>query len=570
MTGDIQVLLRGGKYYLSSPLTLTESDSGFAGHDVYWQNYPGETPEIVGGTPVTGWTLDTGGIYMANVGAGLSFNALYENGTRASKARYPKTGYLLDTDGSGGIGNPTYSQAWFKFNSGDFPNWPDMVGGEVFVWGYWNWFSSTLPITAVDYVHNQVTLSRPPFWGLMDTASYPTMNPQNMHDRYFIQNVMSALSAAGEFYYNSTTGYLYYYPRNSPIGDQEIILPQMKNIIQLEGSSPSNPIQNIQIQGIRVWGSDFTHSFDSWADPANPMTSGASGTGYHFQNNEPTANRWGNIYVTNAGNITLNALEIFAAGYNGLEMDQYCQNVTVSNSQIHDVGYNGVAINGGLDNVTDTLISENNLIQNNEIYYIGELVGHGAGVHIEQSAYNNVSHNEIHDGPRYGVNIVGAYVGISIGAAAPEYNLAANNLVNYNRAYSLNTDSWDSGNFYQFAGGLNNQYDHNMSYNSYAQFTNAIYYIDNGSTETTISNNIGYNPTAVNGVTAVPFDNSGIPTNASKMPTNIITNNIASSNPADWAAAGLDSSQMGRIPTSTPARSIIPIVLLLLLNNPTP
>lgn len=92
-------------------------------------------------------------IYKANVGIGWEFNTLYENGGRAVKARYPNTGYLHTVDGSDGftnhtIGPPeaqgTYLEAWLKFGSGNVPNWSDMVGGEVYIWGYWDWFSSTL------------------------------------------------------------------------------------------------------------------------------------------------------------------------------------------------------------------------------------------------------------------------------------------------------------------------------------------------------------------------------------------------------------------------------------------
>ena len=122
---------------------------------------------------------------------------------------------------------------------------------------------------------------------------------------------------------------------------------------------------------------------------------------------------------------------------------------------------------------------------------------------------------------------------------SPDVNLAANNLVSYNKAYNLNEDSFDSGNFYQYAAGRNNVYDHNMSYGSYAGFTNENYYLDYAAANTTVSNNIGYNPTVP------PFDNSG---NSS----NTLTNNVASSNPAAWAAQGLDSSQMGLVRVKSP------------------
>ena len=229
---------------------------------------------------------------------------------------------------------------------------------------------------------------------------------------------------------------------------------------------------------------------------------------------------------------------------------------------------NGVAINGGVNNLQDVLISENNQIQNNLIYNIGQLVGHGAGVHIEQSAANLVSHNEIHDGPRYGVNIVG-----SSDNPPTLHNLAANNVISHNKAYNLNTDSWDTGNFYQFAAGLNNLFDYNMSYNSYGGpscTTNVNFYLDGGAQGATVSNSIGYNPTVLpfDSSLATTCNSSGdiINTACENSPNSTCTKNFVSIEAA--VAAGLDITQMGRLPVNEPVPSVVAASLLLLLNNP--
>ncbi|SDW66126.1 right-handed parallel beta-helix repeat-containing protein [Paenibacillus sp. CF384] len=542
MSGDIEVILRGGKYYLSSTLTFNENDSGKNGYRVYWKNYTGETPDLIGGQLITGWTLDSGNVYKANVGTSLNFHTLFENGVRANKARYPNTGYLQDENGSGGIGEATYLDAWLTFKSGDIPNWSDIVGGEVNIWGYWDWHNSTLPITGFNYSTRKITLSRPPMWGTVNPNTTPYGFKQNNYDRYFIQGVKSALDTAGEFYLNTSTGYLYYYPRNTPIASQEIIAPTVKNIIEFIGSSTTSLVQNIQFQGIKVRVSDFTNTLDPWADPANPMVRGAGGAGAQYENNEPLANRYGNIYMRNAANITLHTLDISNSGYNGVMLDRYVQKVAVFNSQIHDIGYTGVFLSGGTNNLTDTLISRDNLIQNNHIYDIGKLAGNGVGVSIEQSAYNNVNHNEIHNGPRHGINILGSYDNSS------SVNLASNNLINYNRLYNLNNDSSDTGNVYQFAAGKYNVYDHNFSYDSNSiHSVNAVYYLDNHTDYATLSNNIGYDPAIIN-----RNDN---------FPTITLMNNVLSSNSADWTAAGLDSSQMGIVTMANPVWPAVPVNL---------
>ena len=59
MTANIQVLLRGGEYPLTAPVTFDGLDSGTNGYDVIYAAYPGEQPVLHGGHHVTG--LDGGG-----------------------------------------------------------------------------------------------------------------------------------------------------------------------------------------------------------------------------------------------------------------------------------------------------------------------------------------------------------------------------------------------------------------------------------------------------------------------------------------------------------------------------
>lgn len=548
MTGDIIVYLRGGKYYLNSPITFTEADSGTNGYNIYYMNYSGETPEIIGGQKITGWVQDSGNIYKANVGTGWTFHTLFENGVRAVKARYPNTGYLLHDTGSGNWAEAPSAPStpcWFTFRSGNIPNWSDMVGGEVNIWGWFDWHNSTILITAFDYSNRKITLQRYPIWGVQENPQTTSFPRQGNYSRYYIQGVKSALDVAGEFYLNTSTGYLYYYPRcavPSDINSQEIIAPKMKNVIEFKGSATSNLIHNIQMKGVKIRVSDFSNTYDTWYDgtnPANRPLRGAGNSDAHYENNEPSANRYGLIYLNNAKDITLHTLDISNTGYNGVFMDKYCQKVAVFNSQIYDIGMSGVFICGGSDNMTDTLISRDNLIQNNYLYQCSKLVGHGNGVTIEQSAYNNVNHNEIHDIRRAGIMLLGSYDNSS------DVNLNRYNLIDYNKIYNCVTDSTDNGNIYTFAGGKNNKFDHNMSYDVRTLLNGdgtgpyyGAYYLDNHSDYWTVSNNIGYTPATI-------FQNDNYPTIT-------LTNNSLSSNPADWAAAGLDSTQMGHITMTDP------------------
>ena len=99
---SITVMVRNGTYYLvmspTNPGTLnfTSSDSGTASSPVTWENYPGETPVLDGGFPISGCDHVSGALWQASVPSQTQpFEYLYYNGTRRLRAR------LQSADGVG-------------------------------------------------------------------------------------------------------------------------------------------------------------------------------------------------------------------------------------------------------------------------------------------------------------------------------------------------------------------------------------------------------------------------------------------------------------------------------------
>ena len=116
LTAPLNVYLRGGTYTQATGLTFGAEDSGTSSNPVTWQSYPGEVATISGGSVVTGWTLDTGSIYKANVGTGWNFRQLYVNGVHAPRTHgsfnpsgwtRTATGYTPPDDSMMSWGNPT-------------------------------------------------------------------------------------------------------------------------------------------------------------------------------------------------------------------------------------------------------------------------------------------------------------------------------------------------------------------------------------------------------------------------------------------------------------------------------
>ena len=87
-----------GVFTLTSPLVLTSVDSY-----TNWQSYPGEQAVISGGAELAGlkWTKtpENDGTYQTPIPPGLKFDALYVDGERAIRARFPNGDPLVPGDG---------------------------------------------------------------------------------------------------------------------------------------------------------------------------------------------------------------------------------------------------------------------------------------------------------------------------------------------------------------------------------------------------------------------------------------------------------------------------------------
>jgi hypothetical protein len=103
LTGAVTVWLRGGRYPLAEPLLFTPEDSA----PVTFAAWPGETPVIDGGEPLTGWqatTLNGKDAWVASVTG--HFRSLFVNGRRALRPRLPKQGLYWVEDASAASAAP--------------------------------------------------------------------------------------------------------------------------------------------------------------------------------------------------------------------------------------------------------------------------------------------------------------------------------------------------------------------------------------------------------------------------------------------------------------------------------
>lgn len=549
MVGDIIVYIRGGKYYIEDTITFDERDSGTNGYKIYYKNYNGEEPEIIGGQKVTGWTLHEGNIYKAYVGTNWQPYNMIENGVTCTVARTPNTGYFeVDTKVIEGVS--------FKYKSADIPSQFDYSHASVMIWvgqAHWDWFTSLLSIDHVDFANNTIQVN----------PSTNTFRTMDTGARYYLKGSLDFLDAPGEFYYDQENGYVYYWPGNEAIDQQEIIAATVKNVIELKGSSPENPVMNLQFEGLKLVLSNYTNEHWSYQDP------GTVGVG---DNNEYDHGRYGLVYMENASYNTIKFCKLWNAGFSGIILNYAASHNTIYGNWIQNAGYHGIFLTGwgpnrgGFNSIDEAYVNHHNTVSNNYIYNCGLNVGHGSGVQLYMSGENEISYNQIHRMPRYGISLKGQrwgtqpspYYGDTVTFDNHyDFNLCKDNVIKYNDIYDLCNDSGDCGAVEGWGTGKGNYVFNNRLhdyYNDVSSYAFFGYMNDDDSDYYTLENNLVYNWAGTkafqnNGNSYLTYTNNHQCINEQDAMTKALQNNI------DWESVGLKAD----FPFDT---SIIPSVLL--------
>lgn len=140
----VTVLLRGGRYFVEETIVFTPEDGGTEAAPVTWASYPGETPVLIGGRVIAGFTPQDNGTLVARipeVAAGQwQFRQLFCDGQRLIRARHPnfdpadpyRSGFMYVQralgDFDSGVGNIHNVGDWMDYDL-DIP-----VDGQWQVW----------------------------------------------------------------------------------------------------------------------------------------------------------------------------------------------------------------------------------------------------------------------------------------------------------------------------------------------------------------------------------------------------------------------------------------------------
>jgi hypothetical protein len=469
MSGDIYVILKGGRYEVNSTISLKPQDGGKNGFRVYYKAAPGETPVISGATKVTGWTLHSGSIYKATLNRSTKLRNLFVNDQRALMTKKAVTARGSQGTYSVTATSANASWAWtsgskpdgVKYNTSDVPaiasNKDDL---EIVNGTTWNEnIACVRDVVTVDS-YRALMLQQPygaitqtPGWGAAFTTS----------GNHTIYNAFEFLNSPGQFYFDKTAKILYYYIRSGEnMTTADVEAPMVEKLFDIAGTSTSSRVENITFQGITFANTEF-NLFNVAGSYGKTTCQGANGytafnadISWHTTRYELLDVNPGMITINNSKSIDFIGNTIKHAGADGICMPNDVLNCNIVGNFITDITSSGITIghpqhidigDGGTHAKYPASIEgicKDNTISNNLLYDISTAPGFGgcAAITAYYTESLKITYNHIE---------TTAYNGINLGWGWKEFKTSAtakNNTVSYNRLINTLRRLHDSGGIY--------------------------------------------------------------------------------------------------------------------------
>jgi len=388
---EVQVLLRGGVYYLDSTVYITADKASFRSLKI--MPYQQEQVTVSGASPVQPvWTVYQPGIYKAHLPMSAAPDRLYLNGRTLPMARYP------NYDSSARVFNGTAADA---ISEARVQRWKNPAGAYVHALhsGEWGGF------------HYRITGKKPNNELIME-GGWQNNRPSPLHKKFlFVENVFEELDAPGEWYYNTGEQTLYVYaPKGTDLQSAKVAVGKLEQLIVLKGTR-QQPLQRVTIANIR-----FTETNRTFMRTDEPLL-----------RSDWTIFRGAAIFCEYTEQITVANCTLNELGGNAIFFSNYNRRGLAKDNHIYNAGASGVLFVGSPDAVRSPAFRYELFVPweqmdytpgpkndnypdgceaaGNLIHETGLVEKQSAGVQIEMAANITVTHNTIYNVPRAGINI---------------------------------------------------------------------------------------------------------------------------------------------------------------------
>ncbi|WP_158973957.1 right-handed parallel beta-helix repeat-containing protein [Cellulophaga sp. L1A9] len=413
-TQPATIYLRGGRHQLKETLVLGIED-GLASSDgnpiveepgagklppahLTFAAYSGEEPVISSGIPVNDWTLleassselptiASGKVWVANLPEGINkFYTLYDGQGRLNRAR-----------AEGFVPIKVGDKKTLYFPDGKLRNWENLQDVELNIRPSRAWMINMLPLESVDEENGIARTKVSATYEMGELAHWVHTKDGNSA---WIENILEALDAPGEWVINSKTRKIYLWPKN-PASDgspQGILAPTTSELIRVEGTTDYEGTEDQPVRGISFSGITFSHADRrAWTNDDDQLGWGMQHDWDMFD--RPTAM----LRFRGAENCQVINCKFENSGGSGVRFDLFAQRNKVEDCEFAHLGEAGILIAGYGPGTKD--VNHHNDIINNEIHHFSEITWHSPGIWAWQSGYNRIANNYIHHSGYAGILI---------------------------------------------------------------------------------------------------------------------------------------------------------------------
>jgi hypothetical protein len=485
----VNIICRGGYYFLNSTLKLTEQDSGTPDKPITWKAYKDEKPIFSGGIPISNWQQETingipaWSIYREPIKQNLEFHrSIWVNDKRIPRASIPKPPNFYQIDFFPG-GMPDHwsipvQSIGYKKGISSIHAFPDSDEVEVLIFSHWA--EARCPIRTVEESLNIIYLDL--------KTTYRPAGPIN--ERFKLENSIEFLTQPEEFTCQQRTGKITYTPtQDQTPQNTTTIIGILTYIAHLE--NVSNVIfQNISFQHNNYWYVHFKdNSYVYDTEPPASWRSEYIGRGGCEHNFSPVR---GAVELKFCQNITFSYCSFEHTHSSGLFLWDGCQYITIDHCLFNDIGCTPIRINSYTEGyhfswgTVYERLTQNITISNNTIQYFNQLISTGAAIQWYICPYLTITHNEIKFGKQSGIFCLRFIVPLEVGNDNIE--------ISYNHIHHIESLTNDLGLIYLAAGKTNNFNVHHNYLHHISRPENGIdcygVYLDAGCSNVNVYSNI--------------------------------------------------------------------------------
>ena len=463
-----------GDYYTSEPIVIEKV------RGVTFEPY-GQTGRIIGGVRIDGWvgsTFNGVGCLCATAPEGTpDFTDLYVDGKRASVTRYPKSGTLriinsesYVADQNVGVGTLYTPSKWFLVDKKDLEGLDNIADSTINYYHYW--VDEHSPVESYDRESGKLTMKY--FSRFLSTPLYGKSSAVD----YYLTNIPNSFSDAGEWYLDRKSRRVYYIPTDGESAETiEAFAPVTDKLFIIKG------------EDIRIRGFELTCTASDYASKKRRVKFATYEDSDILYGSDVQSVCWapGAICFEGAVRCSVSDCIIHGLGVHGIEIGKSCRRIRIEKNEIYDTSAGGIKVEGGCWTDDASLATTDCVIRENHIHHGGTRYAAGCGILVRDASDIEISENEIHDF---------LYSGISVGwvwgyADSTTYG----NLIRGNHIYNIGNGALsDLGGIYllgrQSGTVVCENRIHDVKCHVYGAWG---IYLDEGSSNMTVENNVVYN-----------------------------------------------------------------------------